>query len=98
MKDLSREVRAMRWIATPVIPEVYAALMADEKKWAASSDAAHFLAGIESSAISSLVDPCRALSAEGNTGNLLHLSLQFDGAEILLNRIPRIPNLLRMPQ
>ena len=37
---------------------------------------------------SSLVNHCMALSAEGNTCNMMHLSLQFGGAEILLNPYP----------
>ena len=59
-----------------------------EEKWAESSVASHFLAGIEPVVLSSLAEHCRALCAEWNTRNLLHLSLQFDGAEILLNPYP----------
>ena len=49
VRKLPREERAMRRLATSVIPDVYESMRLDgKKKWAEASAMSHFLAGIES--------------------------------------------------
>ena len=72
-----------------MIPDVYANLASEDKKmWAGAIAISHFPAGIESRAIDSMGGHCESISANRSQSELLQMSLQFDGEEILLNSLP----------
>lgn len=79
----------MRWLGTSINPDVYEEQRADEKKkWAGESAMSHFLAGIESRVLGALEDHCKDLCNEEVAPDLVRISLQFGGGEILLMPFP----------
>ena len=89
LKNISREGRVMRWMATHMIPDVYEKLDIEGKKnWAEASAQSYFLAGVESRVLEALVEHCESLCTGGSGRVLDHISLQFDGAEISMRPFP----------
>ena len=85
VKNISREGRVMRWLATHMIPDIYEKLDIDGKKnWAEASAQSYFLAGIEARIPEALVEHCEFLCRGGSGRVLDHISLQFGGAEIAI--------------
>ena len=79
----------MRWLATSVIPDAYEKLSSDEKQNLADASAmSHFLAGIEARAIDSMASHCYSICERSARAELLHVSLQFGGAEIPMRPFP----------
>ena len=67
VRKLPRGGRAMRWLATSDIPDVYESLWSDGKKKRADSIAmSHFVAGIESIVLGTLSGRCKALRTGGD--------------------------------
>ena len=89
LRNISREGRAMRWIAGTLIPDVYEKLTADAKKgWAEASAQSYLIAGVEARVLGALAGHCNYLCRGGQDYALDHISLQFDGADILMRPFP----------
>ena len=89
VRNISREGRAMRWIAGNLMSDVYDKLTADAKKgWAEASAQSYLIAGVEARVLGALADHCNYLCRSGQDCALDHISLQFDGADILMRPFP----------
>ena len=82
LQGISREGRFMRWLATSFQPDLYAKLCADtDRKWPESSAHAFLLQRIEARIL-------HCLRNFASSHKLHHISLQFDGADIMISPPP----------
>ena len=88
-RGISRECRVVRWISAYIAPELYERLRADPcKSWPDASAQSYFLAGIESRVAFSFYEYCKHLCSGEGGPFLAHMSLQFDGADVLIRPFP----------
>ena len=72
-----------------MIPGLYEMLTADgKKKWSEASAQSYFLAGVESRILEAFREYCKFICRSGQAASLEHISLQFDGADVLINPMP----------
>ena len=89
LRGIYREGRVIRWLSASVLPELYGRLCADpEKPWPEASAQSYFLAGIESRVIYSFYEYCKNLCSFDGGPYLTHMSLQFDGADVMIRPFP----------
>ena len=86
---ISREGRVVRWLSAYIIPELYQRLRADPcKSWNEAIAQSYFLAGIESRATVAFYEYCKNLCSGEWDPYLAHMSLQFDGSDVLVRPFP----------
>ena len=89
VQDMSREGRVMRWLATYMIPDLYTKLDVEGRKnWTEASAQSYFLAGVEARVLEALVEHCVHICSNGAGRVMDHISLQFDGAEVVMRPFP----------
>ena len=59
-----------------------------EKKWSEASAHPYFLAGVESRILEAFREYCKFICRSGQSSRLEHISLQFDGADVMISPMP----------
>ena len=59
-----------------------------EEKWPEASAQSYFLDGVESRILEALYERCKFICRSGQGAKLDHISLQFDGAYLLMSPMP----------
>ena len=89
LRNISREGRSTRWMASYPIPDVYGKLTAGEKKgWAEASAQSYLLAGVAARVLEALADHCMYLCRSGKGCALEHMGLQFGGDDVIMKPFP----------
>ena len=89
LRNISMGWRAMRWIATHMIPEVYEKFETDGKRnWSEARAQSYFLSGVEALFLVAFVARRKQLRISGSGRAMFHISLQFGGSEVLMTPSP----------
>ena len=89
LRGISCEGRVVRWLSAYIVPGHYELLRADPcKSWHEASAQSYFLDGIVSRVAFSFYEYCKNLCSGEGEPFLAHMSLLFDGADVLIRPFP----------